>query len=82
MLQKPSVEARQQLTILSRQVANAVSEIVHAAEAIKGKYMCLGPVFLNLFIFVPYIVLDVSLSLLLSLNVVKLCYTPFVVIVI
>ena len=36
VLQKPSVEARQQLTILSRQVANAVSEIVHAAEAIKG----------------------------------------------
>ena len=38
MLQKPSVEARQQLTVLSRQVANAVSEIVHAAEAIKGLY--------------------------------------------
>ena len=36
VLQKPSVEARQQLTVLSRQVANAVSEIVHAAEAIKG----------------------------------------------
>ncbi|XP_053387301.1 talin-1-like [Mercenaria mercenaria] len=36
VLQKPSVEARQQLTVLSRQVATAVSEIVHAAEAIKG----------------------------------------------
>ncbi|WAR29544.1 TLN1-like protein, partial [Mya arenaria] len=36
VLQKPSVEARQQLTILSRSVATSVSEIVHAAEAIKG----------------------------------------------
>ncbi|XP_060579795.1 talin-1-like isoform X4 [Ruditapes philippinarum] len=38
VLQKPSVEARQQLTVLSRNVATAVSEIVHAAEAIKASY--------------------------------------------
>lgn len=41
VLQKPSVEARQQLTVLSRNVATAVSEIVHAAEAIKGRQLLL-----------------------------------------
>ncbi|XP_052786529.1 talin-1-like isoform X4 [Mya arenaria] len=47
VLQKPSVEARQQLTILSRSVATSVSEIVHAAEAIKDnvnvRWSQLGP---------------------------------------
>ena len=41
VLQKPSVEARQHLTVLSRNVATSVAEIVHSAEAIKGR-VCLS----------------------------------------
>ena len=47
VLQKPSVEARQQLTVLSRSVAGSVSEIVHAAEAIKGTYPYIFIIYLS-----------------------------------
>ncbi|KAL3884759.1 hypothetical protein ACJMK2_024867 [Sinanodonta woodiana] len=36
IMQKPSHESKQNLTVLSRQVANAVAEIVQSAEMIKG----------------------------------------------
>ena len=36
IVQKPTVEAKQNLISISRQVANSVTEIVHSAEVIKG----------------------------------------------
>ena len=58
VLQKPSVEARQHLTVLSRQVANAVADIVHSAEAIKGSIYCQNNQFCFLILFNSSVVLN------------------------
>jgi len=36
-MQKPTATSRQELAMLSKKVASGVTEIVHAAEAIKGR---------------------------------------------
>lgn len=40
ILQKPSAELKQQLAGYSKQVAGSVTELIQAAEAMKGATLC------------------------------------------